>query len=133
MTIFDEADDVDQLALALSCKHLLQASTLVSLKTSVCAGYWVNPYRLRALLAQLLSPTTNAWKICTICTRYRPTRKRYWKAKADLQKWNIVKAKEPELITTIINDWKHAKKTTFCPECMWERVDNNLYNDEESN
>ncbi|KFY13336.1 hypothetical protein V491_06429 [Pseudogymnoascus sp. VKM F-3775] len=37
MVIFGKANDMDQLALALSCKHLLQVSTLVPLKPSACA------------------------------------------------------------------------------------------------
>lgn len=122
IAIFDRADDIDQLALALSCKHLIHASTLVSLKSSVCAGHMVNPYQLRTILVRLMSPTTNAWKLCTLCTLYRPTRKSYWKVKADLQKWEEVKAKEAELMTITISDWKHVEKEVFCPECMWERL-----------
>ncbi|ELR06161.1 hypothetical protein VC83_01308 [Pseudogymnoascus destructans] len=66
IAIFKEVDDIDQLALAVSCKHLLQVFTLVSLKTSI----W-----LKDILVRLLSPTTNARKICSVCTLYRPTGK----------------------------------------------------------
>lgn len=128
MAVFDAADDIDQLALALSCKHLLQASTLVSLKTSASAGRDVNPYRLRAMLIQLLSPTTNAWKICTVCTFYRLTGKGYWKAKVDLPEWDFLKAKEARLMAVTISDWKHDRKTTYCPKCLWERLELELYN-----
>ncbi|KFX91611.1 hypothetical protein O988_07672 [Pseudogymnoascus sp. VKM F-3808] len=110
IAIFDRADDIDQLALALSCKHLIHASTLVSLKNSVFAGHMVNPYQLRTILVRLMSPTTNAWKLCTLCTLYRPTRKSYWEVKADLRKWEEVKAKEAELMTITINDWKYVEK-----------------------
>lgn len=121
IAIFEEVDDVDQLALAVSCKHLLQLSTLVSLKTSIWAGRLVSPHRMMDVLVRLLSPTTNAWKICTICTLYRPTREKYWKAKAVLQGRDVVKAGKEMPMTGGINEWKYNKNATVCPECVWGR------------
>ncbi|KFY77963.1 hypothetical protein V499_02776 [Pseudogymnoascus sp. VKM F-103] len=124
IAIFEEVDDVDQLALAVSCKHLLQLSTLVSLKTSIWAGRLVSPHRMMDVLVRLLSPTTNAWKICTICTLYRPTREKYWKAKAVLQGWDVVKAGKEVPMTGGINEWKYNKNATVCPDCALPTLPN---------
>ncbi|KFZ16221.1 hypothetical protein V501_02336 [Pseudogymnoascus sp. VKM F-4519 (FW-2642)] len=127
IAIFEEVDDVDQLALAVSCKQLLQVSTLVSLKSSMWAGRLVSPYRMMDILVRLLSPTTNAWKICTVCTLYRPTREKYWKAKADLQGRDVVKAGKEMPMTGGINEWKYNKNATVCPNCsMASRQTNSL-------
>ncbi|KFZ00684.1 hypothetical protein V500_00970 [Pseudogymnoascus sp. VKM F-4518 (FW-2643)] len=121
VAIFNEVDDIDQLALALSCKRLLEASTLVSLKSSVWTGYFMKPDLRRAVLSRLVSPTTktwNTWKVCSgVCTAYRPTQKRYWKAKADLDRWAVIKANEPEMMLGAIKDWKHNPGASFCPLC----------------
>ena len=129
VAIFNEVDDIDQLALALSCTRLLEASTFVSLKSSVWTGHFIKPGRRRAVLGRLVSPTTktwNTWKLCSgVCTAYRPTQKRYWKAKANLDRWALVKANEPEMMLGAIKDWKHNPCASFCPVCVWRVAGSN--------
>lgn len=121
IAIFEEVSYLDQLALAVSSKHLLHVSTLVTLKTNKFAGNPLSPWRMQAILIRLLSPTTTAWKICSACSLYRPTRKKYWKAKADLHGWDLGKAGKEVPMTERISGWKHNKTDTVCPDCIWGR------------
>lgn len=84
--IFDHTGPVDQLAFALVCKHLLQVSTFVYLKTSFLVGRRVSRHRstMEGLL-RIVNPLNKAgrpkkaWNLCVDCLQYRPTKKSYWK------------------------------------------------------
>ena len=86
--IFDHTGPVDQLALALVCKHLLQVSASISLKTSSLVGRRVSRHRSTMEdLLRLVKPLNTAgrpkkaWAICVDCLQYRPTKRSYWKKK----------------------------------------------------
>ncbi|OBT88617.1 hypothetical protein VE02_03991 [Pseudogymnoascus sp. 03VT05] len=66
--IFDKANLIDQLCLALACKRLLQVSTMVSMDASE-----PDAISMQALHDRL-GPTTKDWRVCFGCTQYRPKR-----------------------------------------------------------
>ncbi|OBT74993.1 hypothetical protein VF21_06296 [Pseudogymnoascus sp. 05NY08] len=109
--IFDKVNLIDQLCLALACKHLLQVSTVVSMDASE-----PDALSMQALHYQL-HPTTKDWRTCFGCTQYRPKRERYWIAKADKEKWAETEAKQYDMMT-IIHDWEHRHHIFYCPECL---------------
>ncbi|OBT67019.1 hypothetical protein VE03_04507 [Pseudogymnoascus sp. 23342-1-I1] len=127
IAVFNEADAIDQLALAVSCKRLLKVccnrhpdgSTGVPLKSNAWNWRSMEPYQRVAILAQLPSSTPNAWKLCIWCEFYRPTREEYWRPKVDLHKWVVLKAKEPEMMMGATAYWKETPDAVFCPECIW--------------
>ncbi|OBT47408.1 hypothetical protein VE00_03233 [Pseudogymnoascus sp. WSF 3629] len=116
ITIFDEVEIINQLALALTCKRLLQVSTLVSLDVSDLVVRKPDTLGLRELLFRL-GPTTEDWRICIHCTKFRPTRQSYWKAKADLEKWTEAENRQGWMMA-IIHLWEHFYGGSCCPECM---------------
>lgn len=89
--IFNHVGLIDQLVLAFTCKHLLQVSTLVSLKMSNFVGARLaEGSKQSSIMENLLKrvkPLTAAgrpkkgWQICVDCLRYRPVRMSYWKKK----------------------------------------------------
>lgn len=117
MTIFDEVDIIDQLALALACKHLLQDFTLVSLDISKLIREEPDVGTVLALLCRL-RPTTEDWKLCMGCFKYRPTTESYWKAKSDRDNWARAKENNQEDIMGLIHGWKQYRSNMFCPECV---------------
>lgn len=114
--IIEEADAIDQLALAVSCKRLLDASTGVALKSNAWAGKSMQHQFRVASLAQLSSSFPNAWKLCAPCRLYRPTREEYWTPKVDLGKCILYGDEQ----VRAIKEWKETPLCDYCPECVWK-------------
>lgn len=114
--IIEEADAIDQLALAVSCKRLLDASTGVALKSNAWAGKSMQPQYRQALLAQLSSSSPNGWKLCIPCRLYRPTREEYWTPKIDPDKCILYGNEQ----VWAIKKWTENPLCNYCPECVWK-------------
>ncbi|KFY47701.1 hypothetical protein V496_10493 [Pseudogymnoascus sp. VKM F-4515 (FW-2607)] len=112
--IIEEADAIDQLALAVSCKRLLDASTGVALKSNAWAGRSMQPQYRQVLLAQLSSSSPNGWKLCIPCRLYRPTSEEYWTPKIDLDKCILYGTEQ----VWAIKKWTENPLCNYCPECV---------------
>jgi len=119
--IFQHADLLGQFALALSCKPLLQASTLITFKSSVFVNHLVSSQSfIMEQLLRLLKPLTatgrpkQTWKLCVDCLQYRPRRKSYWEKKDYIS--------EDVTADWAIGNWIGGGSSMQCPECKcWER------------
>jgi hypothetical protein len=116
--IFAHADLLDQIMLALSCKYLLQTSTLVVLKTRRLAGHRVSHHR--SVMEQLLKRVRlftatgrrrRTHRICVDCLQYRPTRISYWEKRYEMT--------DVEMGTWVIYNWAHGVSLQ-CPKCRYD-------------
>ena len=111
--IFDHVGPLDQLSLAFVCKHLLQVSALVSLKTSAFIGESVSRHsstmekllrRIKPLM--VTGRPKKAWQICIDCLQYRLTKKSHWKKLTKLsENWE-----------GLVAGWNNGYLLQ-CPEC----------------
>lgn len=129
--IFEHVGLLDQIALAIACKRLLQVSTLVPLKISSMAGQYCDSGTMEKLL-KIVQPLNEAgrakmtWIVCLDCFQWRPRKKSYWTKR--LQRlplreiWN-----EVEVIRTRtmeerwynrVQHW-NCKSSLQCPECWY--------------
>src|SRR2546423_4256398 len=120
--IFNHAGLLDQLALALTCKYLLQVSTFVCLKISSLTGKSVSCRRstmeelLRIVRPLYAGRPKRAWHICVDCLQYRPTRKSYWN--------NYWKKKQASGLSatiweSMVAHW-NSRSSLQCPECYYD-------------
>jgi hypothetical protein len=120
ISIFVYADIIDRFALALTCKKLLQISSLVTLKTSVFIGQaesnrsCITRISTMEQLLRRVKPLTTTGlptktrSICIDCLQYRLTKKSYWEKKAvtcNISVWR-----------SIISGWNNGHSLQ-CPEC----------------
>ncbi|KAL9103211.1 MAG: hypothetical protein Q9163_001738 [Psora crenata] len=92
--VFSHARMLDQLALALACKRLLQVSSCIRLKISSLTGQPVSRHSgTMEKLLRFVRPVDargrpkRGWSVCVDCLQYRPMRKSYWKKKRP-SKWS---------------------------------------------
>ncbi|MCJ1243467.1 hypothetical protein MMC30_000664 [Trapelia coarctata] len=126
--IFQQADPLDKVSLALACKNLLQISSLVSLKTlypiehkAACSCREMEKFLIRIKPLNARGREKKTWAVCVDCMRYRPTRKSYWKRK----RGHWVNTKHWE---SLLWSW-NAKYSLQCPECWAEEWSNNTGKD----
>jgi hypothetical protein len=138
--IFNEAGHLDQLALALSSKHLLDVSTLADIKISSCAGKPQDRENMEALLkiVQPLGKTglpNRTWIVCLDCFRWRPRKQAYWREQVYRlpyrDSWKDVesfwKVAVEEHWENKVAQWKRHSLLQ-CPECWYlERMERVLY------
>ena len=109
--IFKYADLITQFTLALSCRNLLQISTLVPFKCSPFINRPVSDQNVvMEELLRRLKPLTatgrpnKTWMLCVDCLQYRPAKKSYWLQKEE--SWGECG----------ISSWVH-RWSLQCPEC----------------
>lgn len=136
LKIFSHAEPNDKICLALSCRRLLQTSTMLSLGTFSAPKHRSLPddrcpdrqhYETINVLLQRLRPLDaggrkkRTWCLCAHCLRYRPRRaSSYWKLsfKGD---------EDPDMWLRAEGSWLQAmaswssRYTGQCPECWFER------------
>ena len=117
LEIFDHADALDQIMLALSCKTLLRVSTRVRMKILLHAEHAIScqSSMLEQLLRRIrplskLGRPKRSWAVCLDCFRYRPIRKSYWKKKEQFF------AVEKLFWENKVNGWS-MDISLQCPEC----------------
>lgn len=127
--LFSQAvNPVDQLCLALTCRRLLQVSSLLVIRIpSVAKHRYLNPpsgCELFPMLRRLapLGPNgrpNRTVALCCDCLWYRPTRKSYWKKDGD--KYALVEPHEHarEGWDGRVSSWK-SRYSFQCPAC-WLR------------
>ncbi|KAI3317904.1 hypothetical protein HD806DRAFT_513620 [Xylariaceae sp. AK1471] len=124
--IFEYADPLGKVCLALTCKHLLRASCLADMKipSAVQHRQLCSPdcLAMRSLVHLVVpvnrrgGPPGGALAVCSYCYRYRPTREDYWtpvRAKVLGDRWL------PNLVNSWIWYWGHHGSLQ-CQECSLE-------------
>ncbi|KAL1958528.1 hypothetical protein VTO42DRAFT_4392 [Malbranchea cinnamomea] len=124
--IFDESDPSDQLALALSCKRLLNIATLIHLKYNAATAVLASPderekraetiARCLFRIGGELGHPLQAWRLCAQCLRYRPTAEKYWDAKMDDKKGPRRRYRK-ECSEQAIVEWNRGEEWE-CPTCQ---------------
>ncbi|KAH6971927.1 hypothetical protein EDB80DRAFT_733964 [Ilyonectria destructans] len=128
LQIFLHAGSVEQLFLALTCKRLLNISSM-TVTMIPCASkhraYRLNCSAMLALL-HVVRPLDGrgrfkkSWAPCCVCYRHRPKRKSYWKG---------VKTRYPSESASgilaghdsIVDSWRKNQSSSYqCPECWCE-------------
>lgn len=119
---------VEQVSLALTCRYLIQVSSLVVFEaSSALAGTKVSRNWRRVEEDQLLRVVQpldsrgrprRACDFCVDCLQYRPTRKSYWKKKRPplppgLDKWTR------QDWESVVAQW-NAKYLRQCPESWYQ-------------
>ncbi|KAI1398885.1 hypothetical protein F4819DRAFT_467001 [Hypoxylon fuscum] len=87
--IFKHLKAEDRLCLALSCKRILQSSSMVSIRIPLVAKHRLHPSPICPAMLSLLRRLApqdalshsrkKKLSLCCDCLRYRPKRKSYWK------------------------------------------------------
>ncbi|KAF1956820.1 hypothetical protein CC80DRAFT_593512 [Byssothecium circinans] len=113
LMIFDHANRLDKICLALSCRHLLQVSALASLKVPPkCKhqGCYKEKLLKRVRPRDKRGNPKKSWGLCVDCMQYRPTKKSYWTTK---------------LVDFGSSEVWNGKYSMQCPQCWREERQHN--------
>ncbi|KAI1754659.1 hypothetical protein F4782DRAFT_493373 [Xylaria castorea] len=130
LEIFAHAGSVDRLFLALTCKRLLDVSSMVIITIPSAPKHRVfAPRSCKAMLGLLHGiralntygkPRDASSAVCCDCYRYRPKKRKFWKG---VEKGYSAVLPEVigELYDSIVQDWCHRRSQSYqCPECWCE-------------
>ncbi|QPH02472.1 hypothetical protein C2857_006682 [Epichloe festucae Fl1] len=128
LLIISNARSVDQLFLALTCKHMLVTSSMAAIMIPSAPKHRASRLSCSAMLAilRVVQPRgargrpLKTLAPCCVCYRYRPKKKGYWKG--------IGKRYREEHSYGILGDydyvvdsWSHRLSCSYeCPECWCE-------------
>ena len=126
--IFTQANAVDQLFLALTCRRLAAVSSMIVITIPSAPKHRADSLDCRAMLSILgvMRPLDanrrpqKSWAPCCDCYRYRPRRKNYWKGvwKYYQREWSGKLLAGYDLA---INSWSRKQSSAYqCPECWCE-------------
>lgn len=120
--IFRSIDSLDRLCLALTCRHLLQVSSLVKTRVpSVHKHRFLPPSTCDEIfhLFRRLAPRDNRGRLdrkiglCCDCLRYRTRRRGFWRTH---RKKYLKMGVTPEIWKSVVKSW-YVAFIFQCPEC----------------
>lgn len=122
-----DKDKKDQICFALSCIHIIQISAVHDLYVRT-VGHSRKHFdhedkEKRLAFLKLLAPLTKrgrkskAFALCEKCMAYRPTTKKFWKAKAKEDDFLEVTGDALAEMATMFKNGEYLR----CPECWYER------------
>lgn len=130
MHIFNQAELVDAVMLALSCKHLLRTSVLCDLDVpytwahqavwsraaaSPITGPSCDCRRAVELLKRWPPTNRRGWNLCVDCLAYLPTKKSIWSAKRLEREWPNLVSHQIQYLKAVPLFTKKLK--VQCPLC----------------
>ncbi|KAF1994103.1 hypothetical protein P154DRAFT_502388 [Amniculicola lignicola CBS 123094] len=116
LMVLYQADPLDKICLAFSCRHLLQISALASAKVPCrckpqCFSQEIEKLLKRVKPVDARGKSKRTWGFCIDCMRYRPTRKSYWNGKVTCGNWAAW--------DRAVRCW-NTKFSLQCPQCWGE-------------
>ena len=123
--IFNKCEALDRVCLALTCKHLLQVSSLVRIRIpSVAKHRFLPPSTCDDVFSLLsrIAPRDDSGRLerniglCCDCLRYRTRQTQYWNNYKDKY---LGMGLSPEMWKNVVRRW-HDNYNFQCPQCWGE-------------